>query len=159
MNTKRKEKTISNSNLNQSLKIVLADTFALYFKTHAFHWNVTGPRFHSLHEMFEEQYIDMWEASDTIAERIRQKGDFTANNPKDIMKDTTLEHISQTPDANEMVKMLANDNREIVKSLKEAADVAAEAKDVATEDLMIERMQAHEEAAWMLESSIDKKAA
>ncbi len=150
---------MSQSDIQKELKVVLADTFVLYFKTHAFHWNVTGPRFKTLHEMFEEQYTEMWKASDEIAERIRTIGAFTANNPEGVMKDATLEHVSQTPDANEMIKMLANDNREIVKSLKKAAEVAVENEDPATEDLMIERIQAHEEAAWMLESSIDKAAA
>lgn len=149
---------MTQSDIQKELKIVLADTFVLYFKTHAFHWNVTGPRFRSLHGMFEEQYTEMWKATDEIAERIRTIGAFTGNNPTDIMNDATLDHVSQTPDANEMIKMLANDNREIVKSLKKAAEVAVENDDAATEDLMIERMQAHEEAAWMLESSIDKAA-
>jgi starvation-inducible DNA-binding protein len=149
---------MSQPDLQSALKVVLADTFVLYFKTHAFHWNVTGPRFKSLHEMFEEQYTEMWQATDALAERIRTIGAFTGNNPQDIMKDATLEHVSQTPDANEMIKMLANDNREIVKSLKKAAHAAAESDDPATEDLMIERIQIHEQAAWMLESSIDKAA-
>ena len=49
---------MSSKTLADSLKVVLADTFVLYFKTHSFHWNVTGPHFKSLHEMFEEQYTE-----------------------------------------------------------------------------------------------------
>ncbi|MBL4804688.1 MAG: DNA starvation/stationary phase protection protein [Alphaproteobacteria bacterium] len=149
---------MSKSDLQNALKVVLADTFVLYFKTHAFHWNVTGPRFTQLHNLFEEQYTEIWQASDEIAERIRTIGDFTGNNPQEIMKGATLEHVSQTPDANEMVKMLANDNREIVKSLQKAASAAVDNDDAATEDLMVERMRIHEKAAWMLESTIDKAA-
>ena len=51
-----------------ALNKTLADTYALYMKTHAYHWNVTGPQFHSLHVMFEEQYREMWAALDEIAE-------------------------------------------------------------------------------------------
>ncbi len=55
----------------EQLEKLLADTYALYGKTHAYHWNVEGPRFHSLHTMFEEQYRELWAALDEIAERIR----------------------------------------------------------------------------------------
>ena len=41
------------------LSRLLADSYLLYLKTHNFHWNVTGPQFHSLHEMFEEQYTEL----------------------------------------------------------------------------------------------------
>lgn len=149
---------MSKSDVTKVLDEVLADAFVLYFKTHAFHWNVTGPKFKTLHEMFEEQYTDQWKALDEIAERKRTLGSFTANNPNDFIKGANIDGISQTPDADEMVKMLANDNREMSKTLKKAADIAADNEDPATEDLMIERIQAHDMAAWMLESSVDKAA-
>jgi len=57
-----------------ALSHVLADTFMLYAKTHSFHWNVTGPYFHSLHNFFKELYEDLIEGGDTIAERIRALG-------------------------------------------------------------------------------------
>jgi starvation-inducible DNA-binding protein len=56
------------------LSRVLADTFALYLKTHNFHWNVEGPMFNTLHLMFMEQYTELWNALDAIAERIRSLG-------------------------------------------------------------------------------------
>ena len=57
--------------LAKAVTAVLADTSALYFKTHVYHWNVTGPRFHDLHNLFEVQYNELWAATDVIAERIR----------------------------------------------------------------------------------------
>ena len=62
---------MSKKDVAEGLNKVLADTFVLYFKTHSFHWNVTGPRFHSLHEMFEEQYTEMWEAMDVLADLLK----------------------------------------------------------------------------------------
>jgi len=56
--------------------LVCCDTYSLYLKTHYFHWNVTGSLFHSLHQMFEEQYTELAMAVDTIAERIRSLGYF-----------------------------------------------------------------------------------
>ena len=55
----------------EGLTALLADTSTLYLKTHAYHWNVVGPMFHSLHLMFEEQYVDLRDAMDVIAEPIR----------------------------------------------------------------------------------------
>src|SRR3984885_15870134 len=56
------------------LSRLLADTYTLYLTTHNFHWNVTGPMFNTLHTMFMEQYTELWNAVDPIAERIRALG-------------------------------------------------------------------------------------
>ncbi len=53
---------------------LLANNSVLYLKTHNFHWNVVGPMFQPLHSVFETQYIDLWNAGDTIAKRVRVLG-------------------------------------------------------------------------------------
>ena len=58
----------------QGLSRLLADSFTLYLMTHNFHWNVTGPMFNALHQMFMQQYTEQWTALDEIAERIRALG-------------------------------------------------------------------------------------
>ena len=60
--------------ISKSLSQVLADTYVLYLKSHAYHWNVTGPLFASLHLLFETQYNELHAAADVIAERIRALG-------------------------------------------------------------------------------------
>lgn len=144
---------MSSKTLADSLKVVLADTFVLYFKTHSFHWNVTGPHFKSLHDMFEEQYNEVWKATDIIAERIRTIGEYAPNNYEEMTKVATLTPSGQTPDEQSMVQILADDNRAIVKTLYDAKKTAENDNDEATIDLMVERIRAHEKAAWMLESS------
>ena len=62
--------------ISDGLAVFLADNYVLYLKTQNFHWNVTGPLFQSLHEMFEQQYTDLATAVDEIAERIRAVGHF-----------------------------------------------------------------------------------
>ncbi len=59
-----------------SLSTLLADSYALYLKTHGYHWNVTGPMFRTLHLMFEEEYLELALAVDEIAERIRSLGSY-----------------------------------------------------------------------------------
>jgi len=84
--TSQQEDSMSNINIGIStedrariadaLSRVLADSYMLYLKTHNFHWNVTGPMFQTLHIMFMEQYTELWNALDNIAERIRALGHF-----------------------------------------------------------------------------------
>ncbi|NCN11610.1 MAG: DNA starvation/stationary phase protection protein, partial [Leptospira sp.] len=66
------------------LMILLADTYTLYLKTHNYHWNVTGPMFQTLHIMFMEQYTELWNAIDLIAERIRSLGYFAPGSYKEF---------------------------------------------------------------------------
>src|SRR3954451_9561486 len=55
--------------ISDGLTGLLADTYTLYLKTHAVHWNVEGPMFNTLHLMFMTQYTELWNALDSIAER------------------------------------------------------------------------------------------
>ncbi|MFP4314137.1 MAG: Dps family protein [Alphaproteobacteria bacterium] len=144
---------MSSSKLTEALTKALADSFVLYMKTHSFHWNVKGPNFKALHDLFEEQYTEIWEATDEIAERIRAIGSYAPNNYEEMAKIATLKPAGQTPDADGMVQILAEDNRAIVKTLINGLKAAEEQDDEASVDLMVERIRAHEKAAWMLESS------
>ena len=66
------EKNLKNS--SELLSIVLADEMALYIKTRKAHWNVTGESFMELHKLFENQYKQLEESIDEIAERIGKLG-------------------------------------------------------------------------------------
>lgn len=149
---------MSSKEIVAGLEKVLADTFVLYFKTHSFHWNVEGPHFKALHDLFMEQYTELWNATDEIAERIRSLGDYAPNSWDSMAKNASLQETGQTPDAMAMVEMLANDNTAITETMKPVLDSAQNAGDEVTADLMIQRMAIHEKAAWMLRS-ISKNAA
>lgn len=142
----------NNKEVVQGLTRVLADTFVLYFKTHTHHWNVTGPHFKALHELFEVQYTELWNATDEIAERIRALDEFAPISMKELREKATLKEVDTKPAPMEMVKQLAEDNRAIVDSLYPALRAAQDAGDEATTDMLIARVQVHEKAAWMLES-------
>ena len=134
------------------LNKILADTFFIYFKTHSFHWNVEGPQFKSLHDLFMLQYTELWNATDEIAERIRTLGAYAPNRWAEMDKIASLQEVGQTPDAMEMVKMLADDNVAIANSMKTVLKAAQDADDEVTADLLIGRITIHEKAAWMLRS-------
>lgn len=135
----------------EALNGVLADTYMLYMKTHAYHWNVTGPQFHSLHNMFEEQYREMWAALDVLAERVRALGVFAPASGKIFSDLAGIESAeSEPPAAPDMIRNLLSDHEKLVRRAREALETASEADDVGSEDLLTQRIQSHEKTAWML---------
>ena len=135
-----------------ALSNVLADTFVLYLKTHNFHWNVTGPMFHTLHQMFDEHYNEMWLAVDAIAERIRSLGFIAPGSYGEFTKLTYLQESPVARNANEMIAELLRDHETTARTARSALAAARTAVDAPTEDLLTQRLAAHEKAAWMLRS-------
>jgi starvation-inducible DNA-binding protein len=135
-----------------ALSNVLADTFVLYLKTHNFHWNVTGPRFHTLHQMFEEQYNELWLAVDAIAERVRSLGFIAPGSYGEFKKLTYLQESPVARNASEMIAELLGDHETAARTTRSALAAARTAVDAPTEDLLTQRLAAHEKAAWMLRS-------
>lgn len=135
-----------------ALSNVLADTFILYLKTHNFHWNVTGPMFHTLHKLFEEQYNEMWLAVDPIAERIRSLGFIAPGSYGEFAKLTYLQESPIARNATEMIAELLRDHETTARTVRSALAAARTAVDAPTEDLLTQRLAAHEKAAWMLRS-------
>ncbi len=144
---------MSNKLTADALKIVLADSYALYLKTHNYHWNVEGSNFRALHLMFEEQYTDLALAVDDIAERIRSLGEKAPGTFSKFSELSSIKEGDENADAAFMVKDLADSQDTIVKSLKDALAVAQNADDEVTAGLLIDRMGIHEKAAWMLKST------
>lgn len=133
----------------------LADTYTLYMKTHSFHWNVTGPMFKSLHDLFEEQYTELWKATDEIAERIRSLGVYAPTGYSEFAQLSSLSEAKGVPAAKDMIKHLVSDHETVAQSAHKTLKVAAEADDEVTQDMMIRRMETHQQAAWMLRSLIE----
>ena len=140
--------------VGEALSNVLADTFTLYLKTHNFHWNVVGPMFHTLHLMFEEQYNELWLAADAIAERIRALGCVAPGSYREFSKLTYLRESEAELNATEMIAELLRDHETSARTARWALSVARTAVDAPTEDLLIQRVMAHEKAAWMLRSML-----
>ncbi len=134
------------------LSHVLADSYTLYLMTHNFHWNVTGPMFNTLHNMFMTQYTDLWNALDDIAERIRALGHFAPGTYRDFGKLSSIEEPKNVPDALEMVRLLTKGNESVAKTARAAIKAADEADDQPTADLLTQRLEVHEKTAWMLRS-------
>lgn len=141
--------------VSESLRQVVASSYVLLGETHLCHWNVRGPGFFALHTAFEEQYTELFTAIDEIAERIRALGDYA---PGGIAQFNEMVNIAKLPEdasAEKMVEHLSSINCNVVEDLKIARDLAAEAEDSQTEDLLIARIQVHEKHIWMLKSYLE----
>ena len=138
----------------EGLSRFLADSYTLYLKTHNFHWNVTGPMFNSLHLMFMDQYNEQWTALDQIAERIRALG---FNAPGSYGEFAKLSSIGEqagvdAPEWKAMVQQLVEGNEAVCRTARKVLDIADDADDAPTEDLLTQRLNIHEKNAWMLRS-------
>lgn len=144
--------------LTSKLEIVLANSYILYLKTHNYHWNVCGANFMSLHLLFQDQYTDLANAIDEIAERIVTLGSHAIGSFKAFTKLAKIKEVDDAEylNAESMVKDLISSQEILVNLLKEVIQVATEQKDDATIDLCAGRIAKHEKNIWMLKSSIHK---
>lgn len=138
-----------------ALSKVLADSYMLYLKTHNYHWNVTGELFHSLHEQFEQQYTELADAIDEIAERIRALGFRAPGTFKEFQELTSISEDQEEPEALEMVRRLALGNEQVLRTARQALEPAKAADDEATIDLLTERLKVHSKTTWMLRSHLE----
>ncbi|WP_420478024.1 Dps family protein [Brevundimonas sp. FT23028] len=138
----------------EELTKVLADSFAIYLKTHGYHWNVRGPEFFSFHNLLEQQYRDIWAALDEIAERIRALGVLAPQSFSGFGNLTSIKDGEPDKDAIPMLKELLADHDTLIATARKAFKVADEAGDEASADLLTQRLAAHEKFAWMLRSTL-----
>jgi len=136
------------------LSRLLADSYTLYLKTHNYHWNVKGPLFNTLHQMFETQYTELAVAVDEIAERIRALGEPAPGSYKAYAALTTIEEEDSVPGAEEMIRQLLKGQESVVRTARSVIGAAEAANDEPTADLLTQRMQVHEKNAWMLRSMV-----
>jgi len=140
----------------RALSQVLSDTYVLYLKTHAYHWNVTGPLFSSLHQLFETQYNELHGAADVIAERIRALGRFAPGSYASFSRLASIkEDNDEVPAAMTMIANLAMGHEALGRTLRSAFKTAEAGGDQATMDMLIGRMEASDKAAWMLRSHLE----
>jgi starvation-inducible DNA-binding protein len=139
----------------EGLGRVLADSTVLYAKTHGFHWNVTGPMFNTLHLMFMEQYTELWNALDEIAERIRALGHVAPFGGSTYSGLSSIPETEGVPAALAMVRELVEGHEAVARTIRGVFTVADDAGDQPTADLLTQRLQIHEKTAWMLRSLLE----
>ena len=136
------------------LSKLLADSYTLYLTTHNFHWNVTGPMFNALHQLFMDQYTEEWQALDDIAERIRSLGHYAPGTYGEFVRLSSIAEPEGVPDATQMIQLLVKGNEAVAKTARAALTCADAADDAPTADLLTRRLDVHEKNAWMLRSML-----
>ena len=139
----------------QGLSAFLADSYTLYLMTHNFHWNVTGPQFTSLHQLFMTQYTEQWTALDQIAERIRALGHPAPASYTECHTLASIKEVSGVPKAEEMVRHLVMAQEATARTARNLYPLVDKANDQPTADLLTQRIEIHEKTAWMLRSILE----
>ena len=136
------------------LNKLLADEFVLYTKTRNAHWNVTGDNFHANHIFFENQYKQLDEIIDSVAERIRKIGHYAPASLKTYLELTHLtEYSERTNDGFGFMKDLLQDHESIIDFLRgNITPFANDYKDYGSSDFITGLLEIHEEMAWMIRS-------
>ncbi|MEH2022848.1 Dps family protein [Nostoc sp.] len=142
--------------LNQDL----ADAYLLLVKTKKYHWDVVGPQFRSLHQLWEEHYQKLTLNIDALAERTRALGGYPVGTLEGFLKLASLkEHAGNVPTATGMVANLVDDHEQVIRNLRDHVDQSGEKfHDQGTADFLTGLLEQHEEIAWMLRSFIEGEA-
>jgi starvation-inducible DNA-binding protein len=138
-------------NIAGALNAILADVFSLYIKTKNFHWHMSGPHFRDYHLLLDEQADQLYAMTDPIAERARKTGGSTLRSIGHIariqrIKDNDADYV----DPLDMLAELREDNQILSRNLREAHDMVAELRDVATASLMETWIDETERRTWFL---------
>ncbi len=147
--------------VGQMLNLILADEYVLYATTRDYHWNVTGPEFRSLHQQFEEQYAQIAQWIDDVAERARAIGAGARGNWADLTK---AARTSADPGiglaAEHMLAELLALHEEMIVQLRTDSEACLERfKDAGTTDFLTGLMERHEKIAWMLRAQLETEEA
>src|SRR6201992_2114447 len=142
--------------VSDQLAKLLADEYVLYTKTRNAHWNVESPDFHSMHIFFEQQYEQLDETMDSVAERIRQLGHYAPATLQSFLSLTHLtEKLGERNDSLGFIKELLIDHENIIINLRENINrFAGEFGDAGTSDFITGLMEEHEKMAWLLRAHL-----
>lgn len=139
----------------EGLSKLLADTYAVYLKTHGYHWNVRGPNFSQLHNLFMAQYTEMWAAIDEVAERIRALGELAPQGYGAFANLSSIKDGDPSRNAEGMIQDLISSHEALIGTLYSVLKSAQDAGDEVTAGIVTDRLTAHEKHAWMLRASLE----
>lgn len=156
MSSKSHDDSGARERVAEAVKQTLADSYALYQKTHLYHWNVRGPRFSGLHTLFETQYRELWTALDEMAERLRALGVFAPTHAELGARTRLPADNDPAPAEDAMLAALAEGHGIVAASARAAVAVAEAEGDPASADLMTQRSAISEKAVWMLRAHLSQ---
>lgn len=142
------------NDLQQAIKIAFSSEFSFYLKAHNFHWNVTGPFFPQMHDLFERIYLEVYDSIDPFAENIRKLNAWVPASFSGLSMLTQLSDENNVPDDMDMAQELLDDSDKMAKILKLCFDIATAHGEDGLANFLAERIDAHRKHSWMLRSTI-----
>jgi starvation-inducible DNA-binding protein len=134
-----------------AMNAILADVFALYFKTKNFHWHLSGPHFRDYHLMFDEQAEQLFAMTDEIAERVRKLGRSTLRSIGHVGRtQRVLDNDAEYVEPSDMLVELCEDNRTLAAHLREAHDICDAHADLGTAAMIEVWIDQTERRTWFL---------
>ena len=140
--------------LQTSMKVVLANTYGMYFKAHGHHWNVEGKDFSQMHDFFSGIYEELFAAVDTIAEEIRALDEYAPYNMTELASITTIKESNiYGVDVSGMLADLIDANGSVIEALNSAHQLAEAENNRGLLNLIEERLDVHAKHGWMIRAS------
>jgi len=141
--------------LIQQLKVILGTNFALYLKSHNYHWNIEGPNFPQYHDFLNTFYTEVFAQIDPIAEHIRYLDSYAPGSMERFLELADIEEaVDIIPTAMEMMTQLKSDNDRYIIHLRAGVAAAEQANEPAVGNFLQDLLGAHQKKAWMLRSII-----
>jgi len=141
--------------LIQQLKVILGTNFALYLKSHNYHWNIEGPNFPQYHDFLNTFYTEVFAQIDPIAEHIRYLDSYAPGSMERFLELADIEEaVDIIPTAMDMMTQLKSDNDRFIVHLRAGVAAAEQANEPAVGNFLQELLGAHQKKAWMLRSII-----
>ena len=138
--------------LIDSIKMVLANNFALYLKSHYFHWTVEGPDFAQFHDFFENIYTEIYSSIDHFAEEIRALDAYAPGSFERYVELSQIKGEERLLTSLEMLRQLQVDNQTMIASLQQAYKLAEASVELGLSNFIQDRIDQHKKHAWMIRS-------
>jgi len=140
--------------LISQLKTILGTNFALYLKSHGYHWNIEGSNFPQYHEFLNDFYSSVWAQTDDIAEKLRALGSYAPGSLARMLELADIQEANSIPDAMAMIRDLETDNERFIVHLRAGIVAAEGANEPAVGNFLQDLLAAHQKKGWMLRSII-----
>jgi starvation-inducible DNA-binding protein len=141
--------------LIQQLKVILGTNFALYLKSHNYHWNIEGSNFPQYHDFLNGFYNEVFAQTDLIAEHIRYLDSYTPGSMERFLELADIkEAVDVVPSAIAMMTELKSDNDRFIIHLRAGIVAANQADEPAVGNFLQDLLGAHQKKAWMLRSIV-----
>lgn len=133
----------------------LADCIDLQTQTKQAHWNVKGPNFIALHELFDKVNEDVEEYVDTIAERAVQLGGIAEGTARSVaMRSSLPEYPTNSTNGRDHLQALSSALASFGKAARKAIGDANELGDLDTADLFTEVSRGIDKWLWLIEAHL-----